>query len=103
MNSQANQAKSSGTTHGSRIAREHSVSSHTLGLPWLQWTPGERVVLRYRLPDGLHDALGILMETTIDYVVIQTRRGPVRVEAATMVTGKKVPSAPRTEEIRPQR
>ncbi|WP_233050468.1 2-hydroxymuconic semialdehyde dehydrogenase [Schaalia cardiffensis] len=63
-------------------------------LPWLKWSPGERVVVRYRLSDGLHDALGTLLETAFDYVVIETRRGPVRVEAATMVTGKKVPPPP---------
>lgn len=63
-------------------------------LPWLQWSPGERVVVRFRLADGLHDALGTLIETAPDHVVIDTRRGQVRVEATTMVTGKKVPPAP---------
>ena len=63
-------------------------------LPWLKWSPGERVVVRYRLSDGLHDALGTLLETSFDHVVVETRRGPVRVEAATMVTGKKVPPPP---------
>lgn len=63
-------------------------------LPWLAWSEGERVVVRYRLADGLHDALGALLETAPDHVVIDTRRGPVRVEAETMVTGKKVPPPP---------
>ncbi|WP_240623059.1 hypothetical protein [Schaalia canis] len=63
-------------------------------LPWLEWKPGDRVVLRYRLEDGLHDALGDVIESTVDHVTINTRRGPVRVEAPTMVTGKKVPPPP---------
>lgn len=61
----------------------------------MRWRPGERVVLRYRLDDGLHDALGTVVEAAIDHVSIETRRGLVRVEATTMVTGKSVPS-PRT-------
>lgn len=60
-------------------------------LPWLAWMPGERVVVRYRLADGLHDALGALKTTSRDYVEIETRRGLIRVDAETMVTGKKVP------------
>lgn len=58
----------------------------------MRWGPGERVVLRYRLDDGLHDALGTVVEAAIDHVSIETRRGLVRVEATTMVTGKSVPS-----------
>lgn len=63
-------------------------------LPWLAWKPGDRVVLRYRLEDGLHDALGDVIEAAVDHVTINTRRGPVRVEASTMVTGKRVPPPP---------
>lgn len=59
-------------------------------LPWLQWQPGDRVVVRYRVSDGLHDALGTLLETHPDHVIIRARRGEVRVEADTMVTGKLV-------------
>ena len=58
----------------------------------MRWRPGERVVLRYRLDDGLHDALGTVVEAAIDHVSIETRRGLVRGEATTMVTGKSVPS-----------
>ena len=58
----------------------------------MRWRPGDRVVLRYRLDDGLHDALGTVVEAAIDHVSIETRRGLVRVEATTMVTGKSVPS-----------
>jgi len=49
------------------------------------------VVVRYRLDDGLHDALGDLLEVAVDHVTVRTRRGDVRVEATTMVTGKTVP------------
>lgn len=63
-------------------------------LPWLSWQKGERVVLRYRLEDGLHDALGEVVESAFDHVSINTRRGIVRVEASTMVTGKRVPPPP---------
>jgi len=53
-----------------------------------------RVVVRYRLDDGLHDALGILLEKAPTHVVIDTRRGRVKVDARTMVTGKQVPPPP---------
>lgn len=62
-------------------------------LPWTRWAPGTRVVVRYRLDDGLHDALGTLEETAVDHVIITTKRGRIRVEAETMVTGKIVPAA----------
>lgn len=94
MTSDADQTNPSGATHGAGIPREGAASPQAPALPWLKWAPGERVVLRYRQPDGLHDALGTLVETAIDHVVIDTRRGPVRVEASTMVTGKKVPPPP---------
>ena len=60
-------------------------------LPWLEWEPGQRVVVRYREEGGgLRDALGTLVETAPDHVVIEARRGRVRVEARHMVTGKRV-------------
>lgn len=62
-------------------------------LPWMQWQVGDRVVVRYRESDGVHDALGTLLEKRPDYVVIKARRGTVRVSAATMITGKKVEPA----------
>jgi hypothetical protein len=63
-------------------------------LPWMRWRVGERVVVRYRGDDGLHDALGELVEVGRDAVVVRTRRGDVRVPATAMVTGKKVPPPP---------
>ncbi len=64
-------------------------------LPWMEWNVGERVVLRYKLSDGFHDALGNVLDVAPDHVTIDTRRGAVRVEASTMVTGKRVPPSPR--------
>jgi hypothetical protein len=64
-------------------------------MPWLQWEVGERVVVRYRAADGVHDALGHLLAVAADGVVVRTRRGDVRVEASTMIIGKRVPPPPR--------
>ena len=63
-------------------------------LPWMRFEVGQRIVIRYRLADGLHDALGEALEVAPTHVTVATRRGPVRVEAATMVTGKVVPPPP---------
>ena len=59
--------------------------------PWLDWQPGDRVVVRYTADDGVHDALGELLETRLDGVRIRARRGDVDVAASTMLTGKKLP------------
>lgn len=75
-------------------AREE-ISARTPGaipvLPWMQFEVGERIVIRYRLADGLHDALGEAVEVAPTHVSVATRRGVVRVDARTMVTGKRVP------------
>lgn len=64
-------------------------------LPWLAWSPPDRVVVRYVDTDGrTTDALGPLTEVAADYVCIETKRGVVRVPADRMITGKKVPPAP---------
>ncbi len=63
-------------------------------LPWMEWHPGERVVVRYREEDGTHDALGTLVEVEPSYVVVNTRRGRVKIPADSMITGKRVPPAP---------
>lgn len=64
-------------------------------VPWREWPIGARVVVRYRLPDGWRsDALGELLESSADGVVIRTRRGDVRVAAADIELGKIVPPAP---------
>ena len=63
-------------------------------LPWMRFAVGQRIVIRYRLSDGLHDALGEALEVAPTHVTVATRRGPVRVDARTMVTGKRVPPPP---------
>ncbi|KAE8764261.1 hypothetical protein [Georgenia thermotolerans] len=64
-------------------------------LPWLEWSVGERVVVRYRVEGGYSDALGDLLEVRPDGVLVRTRRGDVEVPAELMVTGKRVPPPPR--------
>jgi hypothetical protein len=62
---------------------------------WLGWAVGTRVVVRRRLPEGGYgDVLGDLLEVGPEGVVVQTRRGPVRVAAADIALGKPVPPAP---------
>ena len=63
-------------------------------LPWMRFEVGQRIVIRYRLSDGLHDALGEALEVAPTHVTVATRRGPIRVDARTMVTGKRVPPPP---------
>lgn len=65
-------------------------------LPWLAWSVGQRVVVRYRDTDGRPtDALGYLTEVAPDHVNVDTKRGNVRVPADRMITGKLVPPPPR--------
>lgn len=80
-----------GDRTGAALHLEPGAAPPPPALPWLAWEPGTRVVVRYRLADGLHDALGDLLEVAADQVTVRTRRGDIRVEASTMVTGKKVP------------
>lgn len=75
-------------------AGDNQLAAAIARLPWMRLELGSRVVVRYRLEDGLHDALGILLEKAPTHVVIDTRRGRVRVDARTMVTGKQVPPPP---------
>ncbi len=47
--------------------------------------PGRRVVVRYLLPDGqATDALGDLVSVTAEGVVVETRRGTVRIVGDTI-------------------
>lgn len=71
-----------------------SSSGSSAELPWMSWRVGQRVVVRYRLEDGRHDALGHLLEVAPTHVTVNTRRGVVKVLAETMVTGKLVPESP---------
>ncbi|MEF9873434.1 MULTISPECIES: hypothetical protein [Micrococcaceae] len=62
-------------------------------------TPGERLVVRYRLADGragehFSDALGELQEVTEESVSIQTRAELVCIPRAAITHAKRVPPAP---------
>jgi hypothetical protein len=56
--------------------------------------PGLRVVVRYRLPSGFTDALGELLSVDARTVVVQTRRGDVRIDLSSVVAAKEVPPPP---------
>jgi hypothetical protein len=66
--------------------------------PWRTLTPGVRVVVRRRLgPDEellYSDVLGELLVVDDDGVLIETRRGPVRVRGLDIALAKIVPPAP---------
>jgi hypothetical protein len=69
--------------------------THATPAGWLAWRVGTRVVVRRRLPEGGYgDVLGDVVEVGPDGVVVQTRRGPVRVAAADIALGKPVPPPP---------
>ena len=57
--------------------------------------PGHRVVVRYLLPDGsAADALGSLVSVGPEDVVVETRRGTVRIAGESIVAAKEVPPPP---------
>ena len=71
---------------------------------WRRWRVGERVVVRYRIEDGmLSDALGELARVDDEGVDVITRRGLVTVPAERITIGKRVPPppAPRRRRTRP--
>lgn len=56
---------------------------------------GERVVIRYLLPDGTAaDALGEVVRADASTCVVRTRRGEVAVPVPAAVAAKRVPPAP---------
>ena len=66
-----------------RHARQHRLGPHVVG---------QRVVVRYRLPDGrATDVLGTCTAWGDDLAVIESDEGPVEVRVADIVTGKPVP------------
>lgn len=68
-----------------------SLGNHRLG-PHLV---GQRIVVRHRLPDGrATDVLGICTAFTEEHLVVDSDRGPVSIDPATVVTGKPVPPRP---------
>ena len=63
--------------------------------------PGRRVVVRYLLPSGqATDALGELLSTDDETVVVDGKRGVERIARAAIVAAKEVPPPP---EPRPAR
>lgn len=57
--------------------------------------PGRRVVVRYLLPTGqATDALGELLSADASTVVVDGKRGVVRIAVADIVAAKEVPPAP---------
>lgn len=68
---------------------------------WRRWRAGTRVVVRRTLPEGgWTDVLGHLLEVTADGVLVDTRRGPVRVPAEAIALAKVVPPAPPRRPVR---
>ena len=58
-------------------------------------TPGERVVIRYRLDDGMAtDALGYVSSIDATQCVVETKRGAVTVPLADVIASKLVPPPP---------
>ncbi|MEV4688676.1 hypothetical protein [Microbacterium sp. LWH3-1.2] len=57
--------------------------------------PGRRVVVRYILPTGqATDALGELLSTDEDYVVVDGKRGVERIPRGAIIAAKEVPPPP---------
>ncbi|CAN5264563.1 hypothetical protein BH09ACT5_BH09ACT5_09760 [soil metagenome] len=56
---------------------------------------GDRVVVRYRLPDGrATDALGILLSASAEQLVVDGKRGRETIPVADIIAAKGVPPAP---------
>ncbi len=61
--------------------------------------PGMRVVLRYRLDDGMAtDALGYVTSIDATNCVVETKRGAVSVPLAHIIAAKEVPPPPAARE-----
>ena len=57
--------------------------------------PGQRVVVRYRLPDGrATDALGTLLSATETQLVVEGKRGVETIAVADVIAAKPVPPPP---------
>lgn len=66
--------------------------------PWRSWTPGTRVMVRRRLPEGsthlYSDLLGVVVATDTTTLTLRTRAGTVEVPGAEIAVGKPVPPPP---------
>ena len=57
--------------------------------------PGQRVVVRYRLPDGrATDALGMLLSATATHLVVDGKRGVETIGVDDVIAAKQVPPPP---------
>lgn len=56
--------------------------------------PGTRVVVRYRIEEGLTDALGHLVACDAGTCIIRTRQADVVIPLERVVAAKEVPPAP---------
>ncbi|CAN5164488.1 hypothetical protein BH11ACT5_BH11ACT5_17730 [soil metagenome] len=57
--------------------------------------PGQRVVVRYRLPDGrATDALGTLLSASETQLVVEGKRGVEAIAVADVIAAKQVPPPP---------
>ena len=57
--------------------------------------PGQRVVVRYRLPDGrATDALGTLLSADATHLVVDGKRGPETIAVDDVILAKEVPPPP---------
>lgn len=57
--------------------------------------PGQRVVVRYRLPDGqATDALGNLLSASATQLVVESTRGTVTIAVDDVIAAKRVPPPP---------
>ncbi|WP_440589411.1 putative acetyltransferase [Paenarthrobacter nicotinovorans] len=63
--------------------------------------PGIRVVVRYRIDDGLTDALGYLLDAGQNSCTVRTRTSDVEIPLAMVIAAKEVPPPPpRRQSIR---
>jgi hypothetical protein len=61
----------------------------------VNFEPGTRVVIRYRLPDGMAtDALGWVHVSDATHVVVATKRGLETIALADIIATKPVPPPP---------
>lgn len=60
--------------------------------------PGIRVVVRYRVEDGLTDALGYVVATTESSVTVRTRAADVVIPLPAVIAAKEVPPPPARRE-----
>ncbi|TVU65693.1 hypothetical protein FQP90_04210 [Paenarthrobacter nitroguajacolicus] len=56
--------------------------------------PGIRVVVRYRIADGLTDALGYLLDASENSCTVRTRTSDVEIPLAMVIAAKEVPPPP---------